>query len=156
MRDALSEAGHRSPLVRIIGLGSPFGDDRVGWRVIEALRGRLPDSVDLQALDRPGAALINWMADVGHLVLVDALSSGARPGDLVSLDPVDLMAGPGRLSSHELALADTLRVARSLGCLPQRIDIHGIEIGQIDAEALSPAAEAAATRLADRIRQELR
>ena len=61
-------------MIRIIGLGSPFGDDQVGWRVIELLQDRLDPQVDLVALDRPGAALINWMAGAQRLVIVDAPS----------------------------------------------------------------------------------
>ena len=74
-------------MIRVIGLGSPFGDDRVGWRVIRLLNGRLPGPVDLVALDRPGSTLINWMQGVEHLVLIDAVRSGAPPGDMIRLDP---------------------------------------------------------------------
>jgi len=135
-------------MIRIVGLGSPFGDDRVGWRVIELLQEKLPGNIDLVALDRPGAALINWMQGVSWLILVDALSSGASPGSVVRLDPGDLDAEPGRLSSHDLALHDTFRLANSLGCLPARIDIYGIELGDYRIPEMSDAAATAATKLA--------
>lgn len=134
-------------MIRVIGLGSPFGDDRVGWRVIELLEDRLPKEVDLVALDRPGAALINWMQGVDHLLLVDALSSGANPGSVVRLDPMELGTESGRLTSHELALSETLRLASSLGCLPARMEIYGIELCGYTDEGLSTAAEAAAAEL---------
>ena len=135
-------------MIRVIGLGSPFGDDRVGWRVIELLEGRLPKKIDLAALDRPGAALINWMQEIDHLILVDAVSSGATPGTLIKIDPAQLDTSSGRLSSHDLALSATLRLAASLGCLPARTNIYGVEIGGHTEEGLSTVAEAAAAELA--------
>ena len=135
-------------MIRVIGLGSPFGDDRVGWRVIELLEGRLPQKIDLVALDRPGAALINWMQEIDHLILVDAVSSGATPGTLIKIDPAQLEKSGGRLTSHDLALSATLRLAASLGCLPARTNIYGVEIGGHTEEGLSTVAEAAAAELA--------
>jgi hydrogenase maturation protease len=135
-------------MIRVIGLGSPFGDDQVGWRVIELLEGRLPQEIDLVALDRPGAALINWMQEIDHLILVDAVSSGAMPGALIKIDPAQLETSVGRLSSHDLALSATLRLAMSLGCLPARTDIYGVEIGDHAEGGLGTVAEKAAAELA--------
>jgi hydrogenase maturation protease len=135
-------------MIRIVGLGSPFGDDRVGWRVVELLEGRLSQEIELVALDRPGAALINWMQEIDHLILVDAVSSGAPPGTLIKIDPAQLETSGGRLTSHDLALAATLRLAASLGCLPARTDIYGVEISGHTGEALSGVAESAAAELA--------
>lgn len=141
-------------MIRIIGIGSPFGDDQVGWRVIELLQNRLAEEVDLVALDRPGAALINWMKGVHWLILIDALSSGAAPGSLVRIDPGNLQQ-ESRLSSHDLALSDTLNLAQSLDCLPSRIDIYGIELGDCRAASLSDAASLSAMRLASLIQAEI-
>lgn len=134
-------------MIRVIGLGSPFGDDRVGWRVVELLHGRLPSEIDLVALDRPGAALINWLEGVDHLILIDAVCSGAMPGSLVRINPAQLETSGGRLSSHDLALSETFRLASSLGCLPLRTDIYGVELGRYGDEGLGAVAEAAAAEL---------
>ena len=135
-------------MIRVIGLGSPFGDDRVGWRVIQLLNGRLPGTVDLVALDRPGSTLINWMGGIEHLVLIDAVRSGAKPGELIRLDPAELDSGGTRLTSHDLALAETLHLAAALGSLPPLVDIYGVEINGCTDQHLSDVAEVAATRLA--------
>lgn len=115
-------------MIRVIGLGSPFGDDTAGWRVIEQLRGRLAPEVDLLALDRPGVALVSWMAGVDTLCLVDAVDDGGPPGRLLQLTPADVRGLEAGLSSHQLALHDTLQLAATLGSLPSRIEIHGIAI----------------------------
>ena len=135
-------------MIRVIGLGSPFGDDRAGLRVIQLLSGRLPETIDLVALDRPGGTLVNWMQGVEHLILVDAVSSDANPGSLVRLSVADLCKHTRSLSSHELGLAETLRLAEALGALPTTIEIFGIELGSCRGEALSQAVEKAATALA--------
>ena len=50
--------------IRIIGIGSPAGEDQAGWWVVDALRGsgaldQLPYAVDTVSLDRPGARLVH-------------------------------------------------------------------------------------------------
>ena len=64
---------------RVIGLGSPFGADRAAWDVIEGLKGRVPADVELIPLDRPGAALINWLHRDDDVTLIDA-ALGCPPG----------------------------------------------------------------------------
>lgn len=142
-------------MIRVIGLGSPFGDDQAGWRVVELLRGQLPDSIELITLDRPGASLINWMQQVRHLVLIDACRGGASPGSLFRLRPQDLQEEQGRFSSHDLTLQDTLQLAGSLGSVPETLEIHAIEIGHLAGESMSPVVEKATRALAARIVDEL-
>lgn len=138
-------------MTRIIGLGSPFGDDRVGWRVIELLQGRLPAEISLVSLDRPGAALINWMQGVDNLVLIDALRSGAAPGSIVALTPDDLETRSCRLTSHQLALSETVELAARLGHLPEQTRIYGIELDSFSNDELSEVAATAARELASRL-----
>ncbi|HOP15314.1 MAG TPA: hydrogenase maturation protease [Gammaproteobacteria bacterium] len=133
-------------MIRIIGLGSPFGDDRVGWHVIELLQGRLDAQVDLVTLDRPGAAMINWMAGVQRLVIIDALASGQPPGHIARLTATDLDSQTGGTSSHQLDLAQTFELACALDCLPDQVEIYGIEIDTLQSAELSrPVMDAAAT-----------
>lgn len=135
-------------MIRIVGLGSPFGDDRVGWRVIELLRGRLPDHIDLVALDRPGAALVNWMQGVDWLLLIDAISCDCEPGRIIRIDPALPVAGLSAISSHGLDLAHSLKLAAALGSRPARIDLFGIAMNSLDGAELDPGVAAAAGRLA--------
>jgi len=135
-------------MTRVIGIGSPFGDDRVGWRVIELLGPRL-EGVELIALDRPGAALVNWMQGVDHLILVDALDARGSPGRVVCLEPDALAPAAGVPTSHALNLAETIALARTLGLCPTRVEIYGIEIAELDAPDLCPAVARGARDLAD-------
>jgi hydrogenase maturation protease len=122
-------------LIRIVGLGSPFGDDRAGWRVIERLRGQLPDAIDLVSLDRPGAALVQWMEGVDELVIVDALRGSRPPGTVEALDPAAVGAADGPAwSSHSLDLCDTFALAARLGMAPRLLSVYAIYIKELDKE----------------------
>jgi hydrogenase maturation protease len=113
---------------RVLGLGSPFGDDRVAWRLVEDLRGSVPNDVELLTLDRPGAALVQWMAGVDHLVLIDAVFADGAPGRVIEIRPDDLNDKSSVVSSHQLPLRETLALAATLGCLPRRVTILGVTV----------------------------
>jgi hydrogenase maturation protease len=48
-------------LIRIIGIGSPFGDDAVGLEVARILAGSQPRDCEVIASDRPGMALVDLL-----------------------------------------------------------------------------------------------
>lgn len=119
--------------LRIIGIGSPIGDDQAGWLVVEALRRaplaqRLPRHTRLIALDRPGAQLIAHLDGAHTLVVVDAICSGAPPGTIHRVDGAARIQADVLVSSHGLGLATALELARALGALPANVLIYGIEI----------------------------
>jgi hydrogenase maturation protease len=136
----------------VIGIGSPRGDDRVGWCVADALA-RQPRAADARILklDRPGAALLDALAGRRRVVIVDAAATGAAPGTLYRVSLPDLAEIPAAASSHGFGLAQALELGRGLGVLPPELYLYlvGIDprrtvgIGQ----ALSPAVAAAVGRL---------
>lgn len=112
---------------RVIGIGSPFGDDRVGWAVIEQLEQHsLPADIELVTLDRPGPDLINWLERDVRTVLIDAVQTTAfPPGHWMPLE-IDQLDSSEDLSSHGFGLAPTLKLAQTLGGLPHRLKLIGI------------------------------
>ncbi len=142
-------------MIRVIGIGSPFGDDAAGWRVIEHLRGRVPEGVELLALDRPGAALLRWFEGMDGVVLIDAIRSGGRPGAVRSLSLDALDGLPESPSTHGFGLAHALRLAGAMGVLPPRVAIHAIELGGLERDGLTPEVEAAARALAESLARDL-
>jgi len=141
-------------MIRIIGLGSPYGDDRAGWDVVARLRGTLPTDIDLQALDRPGAGLINWLDGVDHLVLIDAVAAG-RPGRVLRIDPGAVARTPSGFSAHALRLDETLRLAQTLDCLPRRMELYGITLATLDGAGPTAEVGAAVDELADWLQHDL-
>lgn len=120
--------------VRILGVGSPNGDDQVGWLVIDALEQsgvleQFPAGwVSLAVLDRPGLNLIHYLADAEFVILVDALCGGGPPGTIRRMDGTGLAPGLRGLSTHGFEVAGALALARELGCVPPKLVLYGIEI----------------------------
>jgi hydrogenase maturation protease len=142
--------------VTIIGLGSPWGDDRVGWCVADALSERLgPARARILKLDRPGTGLLDRIAGRHRVLLVDAAVTGAAPGSLHVLPLTELASGSSTASSHGFGLADALRLGRNLGMLPPELDIYIVSIDSAQTQQsgrdLTPAVAAAVGPLRDAI-----
>ncbi|HJW26181.1 MAG TPA: hydrogenase maturation protease [Rhodocyclaceae bacterium] len=141
---------------RIIGLGSPFGDDRIGWAAAAALAPLCPGA-EIILLDRPGAGLVHALAGTVAVLLVDGVRSGASPGTLHRLALADLLETADSPSSHHFGVADALGLAAALGQLPASLVLAGITIGEVDVGAgLSPALERRLPDLAEALAAEWR
>jgi hydrogenase maturation protease len=119
--------------IKIIGIGSPFGDDRFGWEAAEALRHSAamnavaPGRIEIQVLDRPGAMLPAHWQEADIVILLDAVRSGAAPGTWHCLEARDL-PGTGMLcSSHGFGIVPAIELARVLGNMPSRLLLRGME-----------------------------
>ena len=143
---------------RILGIGSPAGDDRAGWAAVEAVRASAwyrsrADRVQVECLDRPGTALLAAMQGATQVVLIDAMRSGATPGTVqrVELDRI-AMQQTGGVSSHGFGLAEVLALGHALGALPPRLTLFGVEAGEASGgEDLSAAVRAALPALVRRV-----
>jgi hydrogenase maturation protease len=120
----------RAPIV--IGLGNPDrGDDAVGVRVARQVAAERLDVLALE-FDDPSEALDAWDPE-DTVVLADAISSGGRPGDIHVVDVIARRLPAGSWSAagtHAFGLAALVELARSLGCMPARLVVVGIEAGQ--------------------------
>lgn len=150
----------RSGGVIVIGLGSPFGDDRAGWRVAETLRDSLvlqayfPDRLAVALCERPDR-LPELMRGAARAIVVDAVRSGAPPGTQHRVTDA-AMPMPGRmLSTHGLDIASVLALARMLGELPPALELRGIEAGAAAGDDLSPEVEMAVVELVAGLEREL-
>jgi hydrogenase maturation protease len=116
-------------LIRIIGIGSPFGDDAAGLEVARMLAQKPPPNCEVLVADRPGTGLLDLMDGASAVFLVDAVRSGARPGTLHRLSFDELARCTAHfVSSHELGVAASVQLARKLGCAPAQVSVLGIEI----------------------------
>lgn len=144
--------------VRILGIGSPSGDDQAGWLTVDALAAcgvHADRDLAIEKLDRPGAHLISLL-DADWVILVDAMQSGDRPGRIQRFDQNAWQGYAHGLSSHGLGVLDALSLARELGTLPPRIDLYGIEIATAGpGDRMSVEVHAAVQQLARRIAADL-
>lgn len=118
---------------RLIGIGSPFGNDNIGWRAIERLKqhraiASLPEPVDLFDCDRPGVNLIPLFAGAKCVVLLDAILAPDQHGEVIQVDTEQLMHSHGGISSHNLDAAAAIALAATLHSLPERLSIIGLGV----------------------------
>lgn len=121
----------------VVGLGSvDRGDDAVGPAVAAQV------GVAVAALRIPGVevvehedptALIALMDGHDLVVVVDAVRSGAPAGTVTVREvghrgrPLGARPAPGPAGTHGLGLAMAVELARTLGRLPQRVLVVGVE-----------------------------
>lgn len=115
----------------VIGCGNARrGDDAAGLLVARRLR-RM--GVDARECDGEPLSLIEAWQGAGEVILVDAVVTGCRPGSVSIwnvLETVPCRSSPG--SSHALGLTDAIGLARTLGRLPRRLTLYGIESRRFD------------------------
>lgn len=129
----------------ILGIGSPFGDDRAGWLVVEELE-QVPAVIEmvaknlltLEVADRPGINLINWLlGDYQKIILIDMVKTNLEiPGSIYKLQANEIIGFSGMLSSHSLGVSASLALAKEL-----RINIDNVEFWGIEGSVVSPESE---------------
>ncbi|OYY92853.1 MAG: hypothetical protein B7Y41_13925 [Hydrogenophilales bacterium 28-61-23] len=140
----------------VVGLGNPIlGDDGVGWRVAELVRANLDDpDVEVLCLSLGGLSLMEYLAGYRRAIIVDAMTTGATPGNLYSMSAreMDELCAQHTASVHDLSLSSALAFGRGVGLdLPEEIWVVGVEaqpefdFGETLSEPVSQAVSAAAS-----------
>ncbi len=120
--------------VRIVGIGSSFGEDCLGWNAVDAIEcsGILApypaEWVKTFRCSEPMAGLLPLLEDAGAAILIDAMQSGAPPGSLCRVDTDSLAPHAGQVSSHGMGVCESLALARALDILPRTVVLYGIEM----------------------------
>jgi len=155
-----SEGGPRRSPTLIIGLGNEYRrDDAVGLVVARRLREAAPESARVLEESGEGASLMESWQDADAVILIDAVHSGAKPGTLHRLDAhaQPIAKKFFRFSTHAFGVAEAVELARTLGRLPPRLIVYGVEGKSFEAGVgLSPEVEAGAQRVVERVLGELR
>jgi hydrogenase maturation protease len=117
----------------LLGIGSPFGLDRLGWMVADVLAysNTLKErGVTIEALDRPGTRLLSYMAPFQSVILVDAVVSHDPPGKLYCFNAQEIQDCEHLRSSHDIGIKSTLALGAALNQLPENLVFYGINIGE--------------------------
>ena len=140
---------------RVIGIGSPYGDDVAGWRVVEMLSSREELSTECVAIG--AGQLLDYLQGCQRAILIDACESAQPPGSITRLIWPDLrIPVQHRRSTHALSVGETLELAAELGHLPASVVLFGIEISSCQPGAeLNPVVEQALPELERRVLGEL-
>jgi hydrogenase maturation protease len=150
---------NRCPVsVVVIGVGNDLrADDAAGLEVAR----RLPDEPGIGVTAYPGEAidLLELWSGADAVVVVDTVRTDAATGTIhrfdATSDPLPLPLQGS--SSHAISVAEAIELARTLGTLPQRVIVYGVEGARfVLAGQLSDDVERAINPVADAVREEAR
>jgi hydrogenase maturation protease len=143
----------------VLGLGNVLlSDDGLGAAAVNDLlrRFEVPDGATVLDGGTLGMSLLPYLEDADAAILVDAVRAEAAPGSPVRLEGEDVApAVAGRLSPHQVGVADLLDGARLLDRYPRRVVLLGLVPASLGLGlGRSPAVEARVPGLVDRIVEE--
>ena len=144
--------------ILVAGVGNVLrGDDGFGPAVVARL-GSLPGEVDVVETGIGGVALLQeLMTGYDGVVLIDAVDQGAPPGTVFALEP-DVADAVHVADVHLANPERVLSMAKTMGCLPERVLIVGCQpVGMDDLGAgLSRAVERAVPAAVARVEETVR
>jgi len=111
----------------LVGIGSPHGDDQIGWRVADAIEGQRLAGLRVCRAGSP-IDLVGWIENVDCLVVCDACQGVGPVGSWHRWCWPAAEVLPLKFSgSHDLGLAAALGLAERLGQLPEQVTIWAVE-----------------------------
>ena len=144
----------------VLGIGNPIlKDDGIGLRVIERLEGLFcdPETTFLKTTSA-GLNLLDLLAGFDRAIIVDAIQTGGKIGEVYRLSPEDFVARDGFPYLHTIDLFQTLMLGRMLNrSVPDEIIIVAIEVKNVSdfGEDLTLEAERAIPAAMDQVLREL-
>jgi hydrogenase maturation protease len=150
----------KSVRLLVLGLGNVLcGDDGLGAVAIARIKARyeIPEGMSVLDGGTLGLSLLPYVEDSEKVILVDAIRVDAPPGSFVHLEGDEV--GPavaGRLSVHQVGVADLLDAARWTGRLPEELVLLGLVPETLEVGVTRSArVEAGLPGLVDRVVQEV-
>lgn len=114
----------------VIGVGNWYRrDDAVGLVVARRLRAMNLPHVLVKEENGEGVALMEAWHGNERVIIVDAASSGSRPGTVHTLnaDSTTIPSAFFHYSSHAFSVAESIELARALKRLPPQLVVYGVE-----------------------------
>lgn len=116
----------------IIGIGSPFSNDKAGWQAINFLQ-QNPLIIKLESsgltlikLDRPGIMLSESLKNFDHVILIDALKPSSLKAPMMWIDIQQIKTRSDILSGHDIGVAQSLQLIKAMDTLPENIALLGL------------------------------
>lgn len=139
--------------ILVLGVGNPLlADEGLGPRAVEELSRRYRFSPEIALLDggTAGFSLLPRILEAERLLVLDAIQAGEPPGTVFTLDGDTLPpARGGKLSPHQIGLAEVLALARVQGG-PAEVVVLGVEPKSLNLGiGLSPPVARALERLVE-------
>lgn len=156
---ATKQTAQNKHVILIIGIGNAYrNDDVIGLHIAQCLKKQAHDYVNIIEESGDGAALMECWKNSDTVILIDAVSSGAKPGTIHRLDahtqpiPTNFF----HYSTHAFGVAEAIELSRALNQMPRRLIVYGIEGKCFEAGVeLSFEVEKAAQEVARCVQQDI-
>lgn len=144
----------------VIGIGNEFrSDDAAGLIAARKIKQQEHEGLDVEQSAGDGAGLMDMWAGRQNVILIDAVLSGAAPGTVHRLELSSrlLPAEFFKFSTHLFSIPQAIYLSASLGTLPDRLLILGIEGKSFEAgESISCEAETAINNIVTMVQKEIK
>jgi len=129
--------------VAVLGIGSPHGDDQIGWLLLDELQKTTahPD-IHWEKVSAPVTSLVNQLSAFDHILAIDAADIGLAPGEYVFLEDAEnaLDQKETVVSSHSMGLLESWKMAKALKMKLPRVSLFLVQLEQCEPmQAISPS-----------------
>lgn len=140
----------------ILGCGTRYrADDAAGILAAERLRQR---GIAAEICSGEASELLEAWAGAEQVILIDAVQTGSPAGTVHHWDaqcPPPFRTSSG--STHGFGLAEAIELARTLGGLPRKLKIYGIEANNFEVGGvLSPEVDQGIDEVVSRVMLDLK
>jgi hydrogenase maturation protease len=146
--------------ILVIGVGNEYrSDDAAGLVVARRLRRLSLGNVTVIEASGEGTDLMESWKGADTVIIVDAASSGAKPGTIHRIDAraERIPTGLLRYSTHAFSVGEAVELARPMNRLPPRMVVYGIEGERFDeGTVLSRAVQGSVDTVVDLVLKQLR
>lgn len=116
--------------ILVVGIGNEYrSDDGIGLVIARKIREKKLPLVSVKEESGEGVALMEAWQGCENVILVDAISSGAKPGTIFKIDASKEIV-PAKFfhySTHAFSVAEAIELARAMKTLPPGLVVYGIE-----------------------------
>ncbi len=137
--------------IALLGLGNLMRtDDAVGMLTLHALAksGLLPPGIRVVEGGTLGLDLLHSLHGISHLLALDAVDAGVRPGTFLRFEGEEIDKLPVSKSVHLLGFSDLMGALRLMDAAPVEVVLLGLQPASVDwGTALTPVVETAQDKL---------
>jgi hydrogenase maturation protease len=149
-----------SPKITILGVGNELlSDEGVGIHTIKELQKReFPPGIEVLEGGTDGFGLINIITSTDHLIVIDSLKGGGKPGSIYRFHIDDAPSCPDlfKTSVHQIGILEVINLSSLIGNTPDTIVI-GVEPKELKTGmALSPEIKNKIPRIIELILDEIK
>jgi hydrogenase maturation protease len=146
--------------ILVIGVGNEYrSDDAAGLVVARRLRQLSLGNVTVIEASGEGTDLMESWKGADTVIIVDAASSGAKPGTIHRIDAraQRIPRGLLRYSTHAFSVGEAVELARAMNRLPPRMVVYGVEGERFDeGTVLSRAVQGSVGTVVELVLKQLR